>query len=54
MCVEENGDLYADELSKRMENLKVIPALAKDLKTRMGTILAYGLDDIERYIFEGK
>lgn len=54
MCAEENGDLYADELSKRMENLKVIPALAKDLKTRMGTILAYGLDDIERYIFEGK
>ena len=53
-CAVEDGNLYADELSKRMENLKVIPVLAKDLKTRFGTILAYGLDDIERYIFEGK
>ena len=44
-----------DEISQYLEGIKVIPVLAVEMKTRGGGIIsAYGLDNVDRYIFEGK
>lgn len=52
--VDDDQALYIDQLSANLEGIKVIPTLAMDMKTRGGVVSAYGLDDIDRYIFEGK
>ena len=49
--VDEEQDKYVEQLSADLEGVKVIPVLAMDKKTRHGVVSAYGLDDIERYIF---
>lgn len=52
--VDEEQMLYVEQLSANLDGIKVIPTLAMDLKTKGGVVSAYGLDDIDRYIFEGK
>lgn len=52
--VDDEQMLYIEQLSANLGGIKVIPTLAIDLKTRGGVVSAYGLDDIDRYIFEGK
>ncbi len=52
--VDDEQALYIERLSASLEGIKVIPTLAMDMKTRGGVVSAYGLDDIDRYIFEGK
>ncbi len=52
--VDDEQALYIDQLSASLEGIKVIPTLAIDMKTRGGVVSAYGLDDVDRYIFEGK
>ena len=53
-CIYEEAPLFAEQVSKNINQAKVIPVLAKELKTREGIISAFGLDQIARYIFEGK
>lgn len=52
--VDDEQTLYVEQLSAALDGIKVIPTLAVDMKTRGGVVYAYGLDDIDRYIFEGK
>ena len=52
--VEEEQALYVEQLSRNLDGIKVIAALAMDMKTRGGVVSSYGLDDIDRFIFEGK
>ena len=51
---EEDSDVFVDQLSTQLNGVKVIPVLARDVKIRGGVISAYGVDDIDSYIFEGK
>ena len=53
-CIYDEGLLFAEQLSTNLMQTKVIPILAKELKTREGIIPAFGLDQIVRYIFEGR
>lgn len=53
-CIYDEGELFAEEVSKCINQRRVIPVLAKELKTRQGSIKAFGLDEITQYIFEGK
>lgn len=52
--VDDEQTLYAEQLSGNLDGIKVIPTLAMDMNTKVGVVSAYGLDDIDRYIFEGK
>lgn len=52
--VDDDNKIYADQLSGNLNGTKVIPVLAKEMKTRSGIIPAYGLDNVDRYIFEGR
>ena len=52
--VEEDSDVFVDQLSTQLDGVKVIPVLARDVKLRDGVISAYGVDDINSNIFEGK
>ena len=52
--VDDEQALYVEQLSADLDGIKVIPILAMDKQTRSGVISAYGLDDIDRYLFEGK
>ena len=52
--IDEEGTTYAENLSKRLNGIRVIPLLAKDLNTRQGSIVSYGLDVIDEAIFEGR
>ena len=52
--LDEGSDLYVDHLSKQVNGVKVLPILAVPKKTRSGIIESYGLDDVSRYLFEGK
>lgn len=52
-CVDEDAASYAEQISSRL-NKKVIPVLAKEKKTRNGSIPAYGLEQAVQYIYEGK
>lgn len=52
--VDDDNKTYADQLSSNLNGTKVIPVLAKEMKTRSGIIPAYGIDDVDRYIFEGR
>lgn len=52
--VEEDSEVFVDQLSTQLNGVKVIPVLARDVKLRDGVISAYGVDDINSNIFEGK
>ena len=55
MCLEDEAvPILSEQLFKNIGNVKVIPTLAKEFKTREGLIPAYGLDKIINYIFAGK
>ena len=50
-----NDDIsYVEQLSERLNGIKVIPVLARRWKTRNGSIEPYGLDDVRNDLFEGK
>lgn len=53
-CIYDEAQLFAEQLSTNLNQMKVIPILAKELKTRGGVIPSFGLDQIVRYIYEGK
>lgn len=53
-CLDEGSDLFVEHLSKQVNGVKVLPVLAVPKKTRSGTIESYGIDDVSRYLFEGK
>lgn len=54
-CLEdESAPIFSEQLFNSIGNVKVIPTLAKEFKTREGSIPAYGLEEIVDYIFEGK
>lgn len=52
--VNDEQALYIDQLSEILKGIKVIPILAMDMNTRMGVVSAFGLDDVDRYLSEGK
>lgn len=52
--LDDSDDLFIDQLSHQLNNVKVLPILAKARQTRNGIIEAYGLDNVSRYLFEGK
>lgn len=50
-----NDDIsYVEQLSERLNGIKVIPVLARIRKTMSGPIEPYGLDDVSNYLFKGK
>lgn len=51
---EENSDVFVDQLTTQLNGVKVIPVLAKDIRIRNGIIPAYGLENVDSFIFEGK
>ncbi len=53
-CVYDEAPSLAEQVSKSINQVKVIPVLAKELKTRGGIIPAFGLEQIVKYIFEGR
>lgn len=53
-CLDEDSTVYAEKISDSINNIKVLPVLAKDKKTRCGIISAYGLKDISKFIYGGK
>lgn len=52
--LDDKDDFFVEQLSSHLDDIKVIPILAKSRKTRNGIIEAYGLDDVNRCLFEGK
>lgn len=48
--ITADSETFAEEMSELFDGVKVIPILAIDYKTRVGTIEAYGLDDAVNYI----
>lgn len=51
ICKEDGG--YAENLSRELKNVKVIPVLARELKTKYGVISSYGVDNVAKAIFGG-
>lgn len=51
---EDDSDVFVDQLTTQLNGVKVIPVLAKDVRIRDGIISAYGLEDVDGFIFEGK
>lgn len=51
---EEDSDVFVNQLSTQLNGVKVIPVLARDIRIRNGVIGAYGIDRVDRYIYEGK
>lgn len=54
MYVDDESDLYSEHLSEQLNGIRVLPILAKNLKTRRGIVEAHGLDEVCRYLFEGR
>ncbi len=54
MYVDDESDLYSERLSAQLNGIRVLPILAKSLKTRRGIVEAHGLDEVCRYLFEGR
>lgn len=52
-CVDDDT-VSAERLSHLLNGIKVLPALAKDIETRNGSIPAYGLEAVSRFIYGGK
>lgn len=53
-CVDEDPTVFTERMSNHLDGIKVLPVLAKDIKTRCGIIKAYGIEDISRFIYGGK
>ena len=51
---DEEAELFAEQLSSRLGQVRVIPVLAKEIKTRSGSIPPFGLIQLIKYIYEGK
>jgi len=52
-CYNEESQAIADEIARR-SGCRVIQVLAKDHSFRTGTIKSFGLDELSRYVFEGR
>lgn len=52
--MDDVNDISIERLSDQLNGIKVLPILSKLRKTRGGIIEAYGLDNVSRYLFEGK
>ncbi len=52
-CDKEDSQTIADEIARR-SGCRVIQILAKDYSSRVGTIKSFGLDELSRYVFEGR
>lgn len=55
MCKDDNdAEILSTHIQQFVGDVKIIPTLSKDLKTRAGVIPAYGVDEVIQYLFEGK
>lgn len=54
LCLEDDADILLQHLKETVGEVKVIPTLAKEFKSREGILSPYGLDEIIQYLFEGK
>lgn len=52
--IDEDSASYPKQLSKRLNGIEVVPLLAKKIKVRQGAIDAYGIDALNRELFEEK
>lgn len=52
--LEETDNPFMDRLSGQLDGIKILTVLAKEYRTRQGTIPAYGLDAVRTHLFEGK
>ena len=60
-CIAENENIkqFMDVVSQNFEQIKVLPILAKDYQLRIRggesvTIKAFGIDEVIKYVFEGR
>ena len=53
---EENEiERVVDEFSREFDPIRVIPVLEKDKTIKTGSVIpAFGIEDINRFVFEGK
>ncbi len=54
LSLDDESTIYANQLSQHLNGIRVIPVLAKAYKTKYGQIEAYGLDEVSKYLFEGR
>lgn len=52
--LDDGNESFIEKLSSQLDGIKVIPVMARSRKTRNGIIESYGLDNVKRYLFEGK
>ena len=52
-CDKEESQTIADEIARK-SGCRVIQVLAKDQSSRVGTIPSFGLDELSKYVFEGR
>lgn len=52
--LDDSNDLFTEQLSHHLWGVKVIPIIARNIKTRNGIVEAFGLDDVRKFLFEGK
>lgn len=52
--LDDDSDLFIEQLSAHLNGIKVLPILARSLKTRNGIVEAFGLNDVSKFLFEGK
>lgn len=52
--VEDDASLMAERISRQIQGVKVIPVLAKEMRTRGGIIPAFGLDLVSQFIYGGR
>ncbi len=52
--LDDSNDLFTEQLSQHLGGVKVIPIIARNIKTRNGIVEAFGLDNVRKFLFEGK
>lgn len=52
--IEDDALLVAEQISKQVNGVRVIPILAREKKTRQGIIPSFGLDSVSQYIYGGR
>lgn len=52
--LDDSNDLFTEQLSNHLDGVKVLPIIARNIKTRNGIVEAFGLDDVRKFLFEGK
>lgn len=52
--LDDSNDFFTEQLSNHLGGVKVIPIIARNIKTRNGIVEAFGLDDVRKFLFEGK